>query len=221
MNLKTYLMEWDPKRFQQARDEKILDDPRSKTAVVTPEIPDWLIEDADRYEEVFFHTKDVPGYKDPREEFSNIEIRNKLINFLKQKRGVRDWGKVPSPATGVTRFVVTINGDIFWVPSGGSIHQDLIAYGMLVGKIPQDDWLSNYKWSEPGYYEEGFEQILCLEKYAPTWGPIVLAESYKMGTDIISTIAEMLSQLPDTHPYAIAIEKLGSSIDEVTSKYFQ
>lgn len=204
-----YIIEWDPKRFQQARDEKVLDDPKSETVVAAPEIPDWLIRDADRYENVFL-------FDGVREEFSNIEIQNKLINFLKQEKGIRDRKQVLPPVAGVYRFVVTIKGDIFWALSNDSIHQDLIAYGMLVGKIPQDDWLSDYKWSEPGYYKEGFEQILCLEKY----GAVSLAESYNMGTKLSSTIAEMLSWLPETHPYVIAIKKLGSSIDEVQANIF-
>ena len=146
MNLKTYLMEWDPKRFQQARDEGLLDDPKNTTGI---EVPEWL---RSHYHKMKFHG--TYGYK-----LNDQEFKTTFINFFSNQ--IFDYDKTQFDFGQNVKIVLTKQGKIFWGIGYDLVHQYMIDYMMLIGVLPLNELLGQYMWvDEP----DSFDFILCLEQ---------------------------------------------------------
>lgn len=186
---KVQYMEWDPKRFQQARKDGIIDDPKN---AVSEEIPLWLLNDMIGYVNQNFINK--------FNKYSNLEKKKMLIYYAEKKLKITN-NIIPKNS----RYVVTSKGDIFSGSSDDTIHQQIISYAMLKGKIPVDPKLRDYKWSEIETYDYALNHFICLEE---TYGRVVLAESYS-AKDLGAKILSYLKELPKNHPYIKKSSEIG------------
>lgn len=204
MNLKTYLTEWDPKRFQQARIDGLLD---TKTPEQT-ELPDWFIDD--------LPLKRI---------FNDVETTTdflKLVDPHKSDEPIFDIKQKPLPGSGNIRFVITPDGNCCW-SSDFYIHGTIILYMMLKGYIPMEEKFSNYNWSGITsekvlkHFKNSFlKYFLCFARDSKNIG---LAESYlrafshQMWNDSENEDINKIKEM-----YKPALNKLGVNIKDIKGR---
>lgn len=152
-------------------------------------IPDWMIYDlpARLRPGVILH----PDKKPTRASV----IRNMSKDMQKK---VIPYGDI--------RAIITPHGDFFCCYANEYIHGHIIAYAMLVGAIPELEWMSNYRWSDN---ENSVQYCLCLarKEHETRWR---LAESYSFESEILDDIEW---EGPIFQRYANVLAKVGIDID--------
>ena len=204
MNLKTYLMEWDPKRFQQARDDGLLD-------IKAPEqtkLPDWFINDLP-LKRIFNDVQTTTDFL-------------RLVDPQKSNEPIFDIKQKPLPASGDIRFVITPTGNCCW-SSDFYIHGTIILYMMLKGYIPMEEKFSNYRWAHINnekmlkhFKNSFFKYFLCFAQSSEGVG---LSESYPaifttvMWNDLKNEDIREIKQI-----YKPALKKVGINIKDIKQK---
>lgn len=114
---------------------------------------------------------------------------------------------------GDVRAIVTPQGDFFCCEAEYYIHGQIIAYAMLVGAVPELDWMSNYKWSDD---TRSVDHFLCLARAEPWgWG---LAESYSFGNIVIINDFKKKGKL--YRKYAAPLAEFHIDIDDIDDQIF-
>lgn len=172
-------------------------------------IPEWLIKDTQILNDFDLSSDDIL-ILDRND--NPLKVKNILINYLEQKVSLHPQVPIPIRLDNFRFIIIRRSGKLYWGYNDYSIHQQIIAYAMLLGDIDWEPHLSDYHWSEPGGEDSVFD-FACFEAINRRYvNGIFLAESYSMGSHIAENVLE---EIKDYSNYDKVLKSIGSSTDEL------